>query len=91
MPRKGSDPIGVRQFVVAPKDTTFLDFDFSQIELRVGAFYCRDPRMMETYRSGGDIHASTTSVIFGISVFHTNAISIIGGMVCKYGQLVGRV
>lgn len=24
--------------------------------------------MMETYRSGGDIHASTTSVIFGISV-----------------------
>ena len=68
MPRKGSDPIGVRQFVVAPEGTSFLDFDFSQIELRVGAYYCRDPRMMETYRSGGDIHASTTSVIFGISV-----------------------
>lgn len=68
MPRKGSDPIGVREFVVAPKGTSFLDFDFSQIELRVGAFYCRDPRMIETYHSGGDIHASTTSVIFGISV-----------------------
>ena len=68
MPRKGSDPIGVRQFVVALEGTSFLDFDFSQIELRVGAFYCRDPFMMETYRSGGDIHASTTSVIFGISV-----------------------
>ena len=68
MPRKGSDPIGVRQFVVAPEGTSFLDFDFSQIELRVGAFYCRDPFMMDTYRSGGDIHASTTSVIFGISV-----------------------
>ena len=68
MPRKGSDPIGVRNFVIAPDGTSFLDFDFSQIELRVGAFYCRDPFMMETYRSGGDIHASTTSVIFGISV-----------------------
>lgn len=68
MPRKGSDPIGVRQFVVAPEGSVFLDFDFSQIELRVGAFYCRDPKMMETYRSGGDIHAATTSVIFGISV-----------------------
>ena len=68
MPRKGSDPIGVRQFVVAPEGSTFLDFDFSQIELRVGAFYCRDPKMIETYRSGGDIHAATTSVIFGISV-----------------------
>ena len=40
--------------------------DFSQIELRVGAFYCRDPKMLETYRTDGDIHAATTSVIFGI-------------------------
>lgn len=40
--------------------------DFSQIELRVGAFYCRDPKMLDTYRIGGDIHAATTSVIFGI-------------------------
>lgn len=68
MPRKGSDPIGVRQFVVAPTGSSFLDFDFSQIELRVGAFYCRDQIMMDTYRTGGDIHASTTSVIFNIPV-----------------------
>lgn len=68
MPRKGSDPIGVRRFVVAPEGTSFLDFDFSQIELRVGAFYCRDTTMMDTYRNGGDIHASTTSVIFNIPV-----------------------
>ena len=68
MPRKGGDPIGVRQFVIAGKDSTFLDFDFSQIELRVGAFYCRDEKMMETYRSGGDIHAQTTSVIFNIPI-----------------------
>ena len=68
MPRKGSDPIGVRQFVVAPEGSSFLDFDFSQIELRVGAFYCRDKIMMDTYKNGGDIHASTTSVIFNIPV-----------------------
>ena len=66
MPRKGGDPIGVRQFIVAADGSTFLDFDFSQIELRVGAYYCRDEKMMETYRSGGDIHAQTTSVIFNI-------------------------
>ena len=40
--------------------------DFSQIELRVGAFYCRDDRMLETYRKNGDIHAQTTAVIFRI-------------------------
>jgi len=68
MPRKGGDPIGVRQFIVATPGSKFLDFDFSQIELRVGAFYCRDEKMMETYRSGGDIHAQTTSVIFNIPI-----------------------
>lgn len=72
MPRKGSDPIGVRRFVIAPENTTFLDFDFSQIELRVGAFYCRDTTMMDTYKSGGDIHAATTSVIFNIPVTEAN-------------------
>lgn len=67
MPRKTNDPIGVRNFIKAPKDHIILSLDFSQIELRVGAFYCRDERMMETYRTGGDIHAATTSVIFGVT------------------------
>ncbi len=65
-PRKGNDPIGVRSFIVASEGKRLLSLDFSQIELRVGAFYCRDERMLETYRQDGDIHAQTTSVIFGI-------------------------
>ena len=40
MPRKGSDPIGVRDFLQAPDGHLILSLDFSQIELRVGAFYC---------------------------------------------------
>ena len=67
MPRKGSDPIGVRDFIQAPDGHLILSLDFSQIELRVGAFYCRDGKMMDIYRSNGDIHAATTSVIFGVS------------------------
>ena len=67
MPRKTNDPIGVRNFIKAPEGCLILSLDFSQIELRVGAFYCRDEMMMETYRKNGDIHAATTSVIFGIS------------------------
>ncbi len=67
MPRKTNDPIGVRNFIKAPEGCLILSLDFSQIELRVGAFYCRDERMLDTYRTGGDIHAATTSVIFGVS------------------------
>ena len=65
LPRKSNDPIGVRNFIKAPENHLILSLDFSQIELRVGAFYCRDKTMMETYKNGGDIHAATTSVIFG--------------------------
>lgn len=65
-PRKDNDPIGVRNFFLAPEGKALLSLDFSQIELRVGAFYCRDDRMLDTYRSGGDIHAQTTSVIYHI-------------------------
>lgn len=64
-PRKSNDPIGIRNFIKAPENHIILSLDFSQIELRVGAFYCRDKTMMETYKNGGDIHAATTSVIFG--------------------------
>ena len=65
-PRKDNDPVGVRKFIAAPEGSLLISLDFSQIELRVGAFYCRDEKMLETYRGGGDIHAQTTSVIFKI-------------------------
>lgn len=67
MPRKTNDPIGVRNFIKAPEGCLILSLDFSQVELRVGAFYCRDERMLDTYRRNSDIHAATTSVIFGVS------------------------
>ena len=66
MPRKSNDPIGVRNFIKAPEGCLIVSCDYSQIELRVGAHYCQDETMLQTYRTGGDIHAATTSVIFGI-------------------------
>ena len=66
MPRAGADDIGVRNFITAPEGKILLSLDFSQVELRVGAFYCKDEKMLETYRTGGDIHALTTAVIYKI-------------------------
>jgi DNA polymerase-1 len=65
MPRASADDVGVRNFFVAPEGCVLLSLDFSQIELRVGAFYCRDEKMLDTYRVGGDIHDQTATVIFG--------------------------
>lgn len=66
MPRADGDQTGVRNFIIAPEGKVLLSLDFSQIELRVGAFYCRDIKMLETYKADGDIHAQTTSVIYNI-------------------------
>lgn len=66
-PRKDNDPIGVRNFIKAPDGYLILSLDFSQIELRVCAYYSNDENMTKTYMENGDIHAMTTSVIYGIS------------------------
>ena len=67
LPRKCNDPVGARKFIKAPHGYRFLAADYSQIELRVGALYCRDPKMMQVYRNNGDIHALTTAIVYGIS------------------------
>jgi len=64
-PRAGADEVGVRNFIIAPDGKVLLALDLSQIELRIGALYCRDEKMLETYRTGGDIHNQTADVIFG--------------------------
>jgi DNA polymerase-1 len=65
MPRAGADDVGVRNFFIAPEGKVLLSADLSQIELRIGALYCRDDKMLETYRTGGDIHDQTATVVFG--------------------------
>lgn len=69
MPRKTNDPIGVRNFIKAPDGHLITSLDFSQIELRVGAFYLSqagDDTMREVTLNNLDLHAKTTSVIFGV-------------------------
>lgn len=66
MPHAGADDVGIRNFIAAPEGKILLSLDFSQIELRVGAFYCKDEKMLETYHSGGDIHSLTAAVIYKI-------------------------
>jgi uracil-DNA glycosylase family 4 len=45
---------------------TFVEADFSQIELRVVAFLSRDKTMMHLYQTDQDIHAATASWVLGV-------------------------
>jgi DNA polymerase-1 len=56
----GDDYVEVRNFIAAPDGKVLLSLDFSQIELRVGAFYCKDEKMLETYLFNRDISVKET-------------------------------
>lgn len=60
--------INVRDFLIARPGTTLVAVDYSQIELRIGAWFTRDPNLLAVYRDGGDIHAVTTAAIYGITL-----------------------
>lgn len=52
-----------RECFTAPKGRKLVIADYSQIELRVMAQYTQDPRMLEAYRTGEDLHKLTASLI----------------------------
>lgn len=45
---------------------TLLDGDFSQLELRVAAFFSQDPAMMSAFQNNLDIHTAVMSELTGI-------------------------
>lgn len=67
----GIDPWSIRRAYIVRKGIDPSDkwvrlyFDYSQIELRVLAFYSRDPVLVEAYRTGEDIHDRTSLEVFG--------------------------
>jgi uracil-DNA glycosylase family 4 len=56
----------VRGLFGAPPGYTFVEADFSQIELRIAAYLSRDRTMLSLYQQGEDIHAATASWVLGV-------------------------
>ena len=54
----------IRKVFVAREGCTFVDADYSQIELRILAHMSGDERLIEAYREAQDIHAITASEVF---------------------------
>ena len=56
----------IRESFVAPKGTTFVAFDYSQIELRIAAVLSGDEFLLQTFKDKKDIHAAVASRVFGV-------------------------
>ena len=55
-----------KMFVPENDDYILTDADYSQIELRILAHMANDETMINAFKNGEDIHASTASRVFGV-------------------------
>jgi len=55
-----------KAFVPRNEDYTLLAADYSQIELRIIAALSKEETMIEAFKNGEDIHASTASKVFNV-------------------------
>ena len=56
----------LRRVFVPRQGYTYVDADYSQIELRVMASMAQDENLIAAFKEGKDIHASTASQVFGV-------------------------
>lgn len=57
-----------KAFVPRNKEYTLMAADYSQIELRIMAAFSGDKAMIEAFKNGRDIHATTAAKVFGVSL-----------------------
>jgi DNA polymerase-1 len=56
----------VRNGFIAEDGNVLLSVDYSQVELRLVAVMANDETMLEAFRQGQDIHATTAAAIYGV-------------------------
>ncbi len=55
----------IRSAFIAPPGYVFMNADYSQLELRIAAFYSQDETMISAYRDKRDIHREVASAMYG--------------------------
>jgi DNA polymerase-1 len=66
IPATGEHGKEVRNAFVSEKGNLLVAVDYSQIEMRILAELSQDEILLETFRSGKDVHASVASRVFGV-------------------------
>ncbi|MCB9765303.1 MAG: DNA polymerase I [Alphaproteobacteria bacterium] len=67
IPVRSDDGRRIRDCFIAAEGQVFLSCDYSQVELRLLAHYCKEGPLVEAFLQGQDIHRRTASEIFGVA------------------------
>lgn len=82
-------PKSAKRFCVGAPGWSVVAADFSQIELRVLAELSRDTAMMESFRSGGDLHRRTAAKAFGKPESEVTEQERRAGKIINFGLVYG--
>lgn len=74
IPTRSEEGRLLRSMFVPRRGHVLVDADYRQIELKLLAHYSGDPKMIDAFNNGTDIHASTAAEVFGVPIAEvTNA------------------
>ena len=89
LPARGETGKAIRQGFVAPKGSCLLSCDYAQIELRVLATLSGDEKLIASFQSGEDVHASVASYMFKIPLKEVTSDMRRKAKVINFGILYG--
>ena len=79
----------IRQAFTAPKNFVLLAADYSQIELRIMAHISGDAGLLQAFAEGRDIHQSTASEVFDVSLEAVDADQRRSAKAINFGLIYG--
>jgi len=79
----------IRSAFVAPPNHRIVSADYSQIELRIMAHLSDDPRLLEAFAQGEDVHRATAAEIFGITPIEVSSEQRRAAKVINFGLIYG--
>lgn len=62
------DRLNIKHMFIPSQDSTILQSDYSQMELKIVAEYAEDTTMIEAFKQGKDIHLSTGEKLAGTTI-----------------------
>lgn len=78
-----------RSLFIADEGYKLIVADFSQVELRVAAELSGEPRMVEAYQAGRDLHTETAALMTGVSHDQVTKSARQSAKVANFGLLYG--
>lgn len=57
----------IRHAFIAERGYSIVSFDYSQIQLRIAAFLSQDPKLIDIFKHGRDIHTEVAAQVFKVS------------------------